>query len=68
MGRHIERLSGEAEYQADISTITETTQIRLVPEPGNPNDPRAIMAITTGGIKLGNVEQGSAVVKAMLDV
>ena len=67
MGRYTAHLASEAEYQAAIAEITAATRVKLVPEPDNPNDARAIMAITLDGKKLGNVERDSWLVKAMLD-
>ena len=34
MGRYVERLAGEAECQAAISTITPATPVQLVQQPG----------------------------------
>lgn len=67
MSQYVERLTGEDDCQDAIARITTHTQVKLVPEPDNPNNPRSIKVITLDGTKLGYVDQGSELIKEILD-
>ena len=70
MGRYTAHVVGEAQFQDVIAEIAEGKRarlVKLVPEPDNLEDPRAIKAITLDGRKVGNLERDSWLVRAMLD-
>ena len=67
MGRYTEHLTVEPECQKAIAAVTPATRIKLVPEPDNPDDPRAVKAITMDGVKVGYIERDNWLVKAMID-
>lgn len=60
MGRYTAHVVGEAQFQDVIAEIAEGKRarlVKLVPEPDNLEDPRAIKAITLDGRKVGNLER-----------
>lgn len=67
MGRYTEHLIVEAECQTAIVAITPATQVKLVPDTDNPDDPRAVKAITMDGTKVGSVARDNWLVKLMID-
>lgn len=67
MGRYSVHLVGEANYQPPIGRLSPGDPVQLIPEPGNPHDPRAIRCADVTGETLGYVERDSWLARAMLD-
>ena len=67
MGRYTVHVVGESNYQPAIRRLREGTPIDLVPEPGNPYDPRAIRVDAPGGQTIGYVPRDSWLQAALLD-
>ena len=67
MGRYTVHLVGESNYQDVISHLAAGGTAKLVPDPMNEHDPRAIKAITSSGETIGYVEKEGWLTRAMLD-
>lgn len=67
MGRYTVHLVGEANFHDVVSRLASGMAAKLVPEPTNEHDPRAIKAITASGETIGYVEKESWLTRAMLD-
>lgn len=67
MGRYTAHLVGESNYQAAVKRLRAGAPVELVPEPGNPHDPRAIRAASLDGATIGYVERDSWLTGALLD-
>ncbi len=67
MGKYPVHLVGELNYQDVIRRASPGDSVRLVPEPQNPYDPRAIRASDVTGATLGYIERESWLTRAMLD-
>ena len=66
MGRYTVHLVGESHYQHVIDGLQPGSPIKLVADPENPNDPRAVKA-THGGETIGYIERDSWLIRAMHD-
>lgn len=66
MGRYTVHLIGESHYQHAIEGLQPGTPIKLVADPENPHDPRAVKA-THAGETIGYIERDSWLIRAMHD-
>lgn len=67
MGTYTAHLVGESNYQRAVGRLRAGDPVLLIPEPGNPHDPRAIRAATGAGETIGYVERGSWLTGAIID-
>lgn len=67
MGKYTVHLVGESSYQEAIRRASPGDLVRLLPEPQNPHDPRAIRASDVTGATIGYIERDSWLTRVMLD-
>ena len=67
MGKYTVHLVGESNYQDVIRRASPGDSVRLLPEPQNPYDRRAIRASDVTGATIGYIERDSWLTRAMLD-
>lgn len=67
MGKYTVHLVGESNYQRAVAGLTAGQPVKLVPEPGNPHDPRAIKCVTRDNVTIGYVERDSWLTRVMID-
>lgn len=66
MGRYTVNLVGESHYQHVIEQLEPGAPVKLLTDPENPNDPRAVKA-THKGETIGYIERDSWLIRAMHD-
>ena len=67
MGRYSVELVGESHFQSGVARCSPGDPVRLVPEPGNRFDPRAVMVQDVTGAVIGYLPRDGWLTRVLLD-